>query len=78
MLASMTYGIPLQFFFEMYLELTVNVWVAVYAGLNYSNKAQIFSSSLVIIIFLITTVSPILTYSKIMDSFDKFLTHDFR
>jgi len=32
---AMTYGVPLQFFFELYLELSVIIWVAVFAGLNY-------------------------------------------
>lgn len=35
---SMTYGIPLQFFFELYLELSLIIWVAI-LGLNYSNFA---------------------------------------
>lgn len=68
----MTFGVPLQFFFEMYLELCVNIWVAIFVGLNYNNYAQMFSSVLAIVIFAVTTVSPIYSYAKIMDSFDKF------
>jgi hypothetical protein len=37
---TMTFGFPLQFFFELYLELGVIIWVAIFAGLNYSNFAQ--------------------------------------
>lgn len=70
---SMTYGIPLQFYFELYLELSITIWVAI-LGLNYSNFAQLFSSIIAIIIFWIVTVTPIYSYSKIMDSFD--ILHD--
>ncbi len=35
---SMTYGVPLQFYFELFLELSIIIWVAI-LGLNYSNFA---------------------------------------
>ena len=66
---SMTYGIPLQFYFELYLELSIIIWVGI-LGLNYSNFAQLFSSIIAMIIFGIVTVTPIYSYSKIMESFD--------
>ena len=74
---SMTYGIPLQFYFELYLELSIIIWVAI-LGLNYSNFAQMFSSVIAIIIFGIVTVTPIYSYSKIMDSFDSLHEKKFR
>jgi len=47
-------------------------------GLNYSNFAQMFSSAIAIIIFGIVTVTPIYSYSKIMDSFDSLHGKKFR
>jgi hypothetical protein len=72
---TLTFGFPLQFLFELYLELSVIIWVAI-MGLSYNNFAQLFSSVLAMIIFMVVTVAPIYSYSKIMDSFEQF--HDFK
>jgi len=74
MYQAMTYGVPLQFFFELYLELSVIIWVAVFAGLNYQNLAHYVSSGLTALIFFAVTVAPIYSFSKIMENFDKMHT----
>lgn len=62
----------------MYLELCVNIWVSVYAGLNYDNKDQVIASILGILIFSLVTLSPIAFYSLIMDKFNLLPTKEFR
>ena len=74
----MTFGVPLQFYFELFLDVSVMVWVNVFAGLNFENFAQIFSSVIAMVVFVIVTVTPIYSYAKIMNSYNVLHTKEFK
>ncbi len=73
----MNFNLPLQFIIELYLELTVVLWLNIYAGLRFENKAQMTANGLAICVFTGVTFFPVWAYSTIMKNFDKLHLEEF-
>ena len=73
----MNFNLPLQFFIELYLEITVVVWLNIFAGLRFDNKALMTANGLAMFVFLIVTFFPIWAYATIMENFDRLHLEEF-